>query len=153
MFKIGQHKSGVIHGRILFPDGRWRQQTSGCKEPREAEDTFATMQYFMNQSAKPHNNSRQALLNLMRKVYQEKYQEGCPLVTTDEYFARFVDAGQHYIAGNTQAMTAKTAEWYLKFFEQRGPRRLLAGGQLPCGDQAVRRFSGERGQAQRRQRQ
>jgi len=26
----------------------------------------------MNQSAKPHNYSRQALLKLMRKVYQEK---------------------------------------------------------------------------------
>jgi hypothetical protein len=30
------------------------------------------MQCFMNQSAKPHNYSRQALLKLMRKVYQEK---------------------------------------------------------------------------------
>jgi len=33
----------------------------------------------MNQSAKPHNYSRQALLKLMRKVYQEKYHEACPL--------------------------------------------------------------------------
>ncbi len=43
----------------------------------------------------------------MRKVYREKYHEECPLVMTDEYFARFVDAGQHYVAGNTQARTAK----------------------------------------------
>jgi hypothetical protein len=137
MFKIGQHKSGVIHGRILFQDGQWRQQTSGCKDPREAEDTFATMQYFMNQSAKPHNHSRQALLNLMRKVYQEKYHEECPLVTTDEYFARFVDAGQHYVAGNTQARTAKAAEWYLKFLSSEGRNACLLEDNSPA---VIKRF-------------
>lgn len=131
MFAINQKKSCRQHARIRYPDGRWGQQTSGCEDPRDAAETFETMQYFMNQSNKPRNNSRQALLRLMRKVYQEKYHEDCPLVLTDDFLKQIVETNRHYVAGSTHAQTAKTAEWYLKFLRHQAMEGVLLEDNKP----------------------
>lgn len=120
MFEINQQKSERIHGRIRFPDGTWRQVTSGCSKPELAADVFVTMQYFMNQSNKPKNSSRQALLKFMRSVYQEKFHEDCPLMLTDTFVQRFCGTNEHYVADSTQVQTSKTVEWYLKFLQREG---------------------------------
>lgn len=137
MFTIGQDKSGRIHARFKFPKSGWRQQTSGCKDPDEADDVFVTMQYFMNQSNKPKNNSKQALLDFMRKVYQEKFDEECPMMLTMDYLNRLVGTNQHFVAGSTQEVLIKTVEWFGKFLEQAGLKGSLLDNNSPP---VIRRF-------------
>ena len=83
------------------------------------------MQYVMNQSNKPHNSSRQALLRFMRRVYQEKFNEECPLMLTDDFLKQVVATNSHFASENTQTQTAKTAEWYLKFLKHEGREGFL----------------------------
>ena len=125
MFAINQNQSVIRHGRIRFPDGKWRQQTSGCIDEKDAAEIFVTMQYFMNQSNKPCNSSSQALLRLMRRVYKEKTGEESPLMLAKDYFEQFVSTNKFFTAGSTSEQMYKTAEWFLKFLSVEGQENCL----------------------------
>lgn len=89
------------------------------------------MQYFMNAAAKPHNGSKRALLNLMLRVYREKFNEDAPLMVTREWFKQYIEYNRHYTADSTQYQSSRTAELYLEFLESRGQADLLLDDNTP----------------------